>query len=215
MFSITDYVRQIIANRPTIAELLCKNYINLSSLAQDLVPEIESITLKKVSKNAVVMALSRIQKEIKIPAESIFWVNDIQVKYPLSEINYPIPLQFCTEEVNSIYKKIHTQENHNLNIVSGNSETTIFINTKLKNLIFESFEGFVHNLELDQLASVSLKFDQKYLQEVGITYQVLQSLAWNKINLVEVVSTYTEITLIIDQKNVQKLIEILNKNFMV
>ncbi len=214
MFSITDYVRQILHTKPTLTEMLCKNYLNLSSLAQDLIPEIQKQSYKPVSKNAVVMALSRIQKELKSPEQLEFKVNDIQVKYPLSEINYPIPLQYCTEEINSIYKKIQNSENHYLNIVSGNSETTIFVNTKLKNIIFEAFDGFVNNLELDQLASVSLKFSTEYLEQIGITYQVLQALAWNKINLVEVVSTYTEITLIIDQKDTQRLIDILNHKFL-
>jgi hypothetical protein len=213
MFSITDYVRQILHSKPILAEMLCKNYLNLSSLAQDLIPEIEQQSYKSVSKNAVVMALSRLQKELKSSEQLEFKVNDIQVKYPLSEINYPIPLQFCADQVAKLYQNITPLENHYLNIVSGNSETGIFINTKVKNLVFEAFKDLKCNLEMDNLASVSLKFGQEYLQQIGITYQVLQALAWNKINLVEVVSTYTEITLIIYQKDTQRLIDILNQKF--
>jgi hypothetical protein len=214
MLSITDYVRQILADKPTLTEMLCNKYLNLSAVADEFVPQIEKLSYKKVTKNAVVMALSRVQKEIKSPTQKAFKVNDIQVKYPLSEINYPIPLQYCTDEVSELYSQINHKENHYLNIVSGNSETTIFINTKLKSLIFKSFDGYQNNLEMDGLASVSLKFSPEYLEQIGITYQVLQAMAWNKINLIEVVSTYTEITLIIEQKDTQKLIDILNSKFL-
>ena len=138
-------------------------------------------------------------------------LNDISVKYPLSEINYPIPLQYCTNEISLIYEEFGAIDNHFLNIVSGNSETTIFVNSKLKRKIFETFKKTKHNLELDNLASVSLKFSSEYLEVIGITYEVLRAMTWNRINLVEVVSTYTEITLIIHQKDTQKLIDILNQ----
>lgn len=210
MYSITDYVRQIIDSKPIFAEMLSKNYLNLSNFADDIIPEIENLSYKKITKNSVVMALSRIKEEIKVENKIEFKVNDISVKYPLSEINYPIPLQFCTDEVSSIYDEFGTIDNHFLNIVSGNSETTIFVNSKLKDKIFKTFKKKKHNLELDNLASVSLKFSPEYLEVIGITYEVLRAMTWNKINLVEVVSTYTEITLIIHQKDTQKLIDILH-----
>jgi aspartokinase len=214
MYSITDYVRQIIDNKPTIAEMLLKNYLNLSSFADDIIPEIENSAYKKISKNSVVMALSRIKDEIQVDKKIEFRVNDISVKYPLSEINYPIPLQFCTAEIAQIYSEFQSVDNHFLNIVSGNSETTIFVNSKQKQKVFDSFKKKKHNLELDNLASVSLKFSEEYFETIGITYEVLRTMTWNKINLVEVVSTYTEITLIIYQKDTQRLIDILNKEFL-
>ena len=214
MYSVTDYVRQIIDSKPIFAEMLSKNYLNLSNFADDIIPDIESLSYKKITKNSVVMALSRIKEEIKVENNIEFKVNDISVKYPLSEINYPIPLQFCTDEISSIYEEFGAIDNHFLNIVSGNSETTIFVNSKLKGKIFETFKKQKHNLELDNLASVSLKFSAEYFEVMGITYEVLRAMAWNKINLIEVVSTYTEITLIIRQKDTQKLIDILNKEFL-
>jgi hypothetical protein len=214
MLSITDYVRQIIHSKPIIGEMLVKNYLNMSNFADDIIPDIENSTYKKISKNSVVMALSRIKDEIQIDKKIEFKANDISVKYPLSEINYPIPLQFCTTEIARIYDEFKSIDNHFLNIVSGNSETTIFVNSKLKSKIFSSFKRKKHNLELDNLASVSLKFSAEYFEVIGITYEVLRSMTWNKINLVEVVSTYTEITLIIYQKDTQRLIDILNKEFL-
>jgi aspartokinase len=214
MLSITDYVRQIIDSKPIIGEMLVKNYLNMSNFADDIIPEIENLAYKKISKNSVVMALSRIKDEIQVDKKIEFKANDISVKYPLSEINYPIPLQFCTTEIAKIYNEFKSIDNHFLNIVSGNSETTIFVNSKQKQKVFDSFKKKKHNLELDNLASVSLKFSKEYLNVIGITYEVLRTMTWNKINLVEVVSTYTEITLIIYQKDTQRLIDILNKEFL-
>ena len=214
MLSVTDCVRRIILDKPMFAEMLLKNYLNFSSFATDIIPQIQLLIYKTPTKSSVVMALSRVSKEIHNTQNIDFKVNDVSVKYPLSEINFPIPIQFCVEQINNIYKSIASQENHYLNIVSGNSETTIFVNTKLKSLIFQSFKESSSNLELDGLASVSLKFSSEYFEQIGITYKVLQALTWNNINLVEVVSTYTEITLIIKQQDTQRLIDILNKNFV-
>ena len=146
MLSVTDYVRRIILDKPMFAEMLLKNYLNLSSFATDIIPQIQLLTYKTSTKSSVVMALSRVSKEIHNTQNIDFKVNDVLVKYPLSEINFPIPIQFCVEQINNIYKNIASQENYYVNIVSGNSETTIFVNTKLKSLIFQSFKESSSNL---------------------------------------------------------------------
>lgn len=98
-----------------------------------------------------------------------------------------------------------------LNIISGNTETEIFINSNYENRVLEVFSDQKPNLFLTGLSVVSIKFDSECLQNMGTIYQILKYLLWEKINLMEVVSIYTELTLIVDKINAKKVFEILTE----
>jgi hypothetical protein len=48
------------------------------------------------------------------------------------------------------------------------------------------------------------------LQELGSVYEILRVLVWEKINLLEIVSTYTELTLIVEKEDAKKVFDILS-----
>jgi aspartokinase len=55
------------------------------------------------------------------------------------------------------------------------------------------------------LGAVTVRFGHDVLQIPNVTFEVLKLVALNNINIIEIVSTSQELTLVIDSKNVKKL----------
>jgi hypothetical protein len=66
-------------------------------------------------------------------------------------------------------------------------------------------------LVLADLAGLTIRFPAKYLHVPNTTFALLRPLALNRINLVEVVSTYTELTLIVAERDLERTFVVLNR----
>ena len=213
MISVIDALKKIIKSKPMIEESLKLGILNLSKFAELIQPEVENMLYKKVQKGALITALSRLQKEDSSTFEINFQINDISMKAPISEIVYHGD-QKKSEKISNLYHHFQQQQNHFLNIISGNTEIGIFVNSKYTNLVLDLFKKEKPIRIINNLVGVSLKFSEEFLEVPGVTYQVLKTITWEGINLVEIISTYTELTLILSQKDAQKAFSILSQNFL-
>ena len=225
MISITDYIQNNIFKNSLILELLNANLLNTTQYAKLIQPQIEKSLHKDITLISIVTALSRIKKKKILTSTSIFKIDDIQILYPISDLVFTIKYN-PTVNISTLYKSLAGKPNHFLNLTVGNSELNIFINTKYKEIVTNIFAGNsgAHILpakelerliyERNNLCSINLKFDSKFIDTPGTTYQLLRVLAWNNINLVEVVSTFSEVTLFVDRKDSQVVLELLTQEFM-
>lgn len=212
MLTIPDAVRLILKRDPIISDILARGLLNYSEYARYIQPKIEEMLFKEVRFGTIVTALGRIEKEVKILSSVEFFAKDITIKSPISEISFQRSsyLESC---LRSLYIELHSLENNFLSVISGNTEVTIFLNTAYEQQVLDLIRQ-KPTLNQSGLAVISLKFDPKYYNEPGVNYRVLQVINWHKISLAEVVSTYTEISLVAYQKNIQKCYEILSEAFV-
>lgn len=66
---------------------------------------------------------------------------------------------------------------------------------------------------IDGLSSLSIEFVSKYVGVPNIFYSFIRCLALRRINIVEMVSTYTELTFILDEKDLERAFRIIKKTF--
>ena len=64
MLKIADITRDIIANNPLLQFGLYRDLYNVTQLAREITPQVKARTKKDVKLSAIVMALSRLQKEM-------------------------------------------------------------------------------------------------------------------------------------------------------
>ena len=213
MYTVIDAVREIIKAKPMVEEALRIDILNLAKYAKIIHLEVNKITMKQVQIGAITIALSRLKTEIQESLTQIFYINDIILKYPLTELTY-IQNDDHYEKIAKVYKNFSDKQNHFLNIISGNTETGIFINSKYKDDIIKAFVPHKPIQTLSKLAGVSLKFSEEYFEGCGLIYSVVKAMTWEKIQIVELISTYTEITLVIHQVDSQKVFDVMSKNFL-
>ncbi len=115
-----------------------KGILNLSQYAIQIQKQVEDITFKPVTQGSIVTALSRIQGEIHTKFDIDFKVNDLSLKFPLSEVVFPIHPS-ATFKTGEVYKNFSKFQNHFLNIIAGNTEITVFVNSRYEQDLIKLF----------------------------------------------------------------------------
>lgn len=213
MITIAEVVEGLIKKKPFIEGALYEGLINLSSLARQLKPEIEAKLKKPIKEGAVVMALKRlaptldIQMNVKIK-RALKQFGDIIVRSSLAEFTFKnseslINKQSRLLELISNHREIfHT-------ISKGVFETTIVISNSLKEELLEIFTNEERINYSTNLSSITIKLPEENLTIPGLYYFIFKKIAWEGINIVEVISTSNEFTIILNDKDVDKAFSIL------
>ena len=210
MLTVTDCVRQIVKKSPFIYEPLSKGWLNLSQYASSIKSEVEELNHgTSVQLGSIITALGRVRNEVSETFSVQLFINDISLKFPITEFNFAFHPKHASI-ISNLYSHFTDIENSFLNIISGNTETSIFINSQHAEEVLKIFSNQKPNLELPNLGAVSVKFNQDYLQTVGGVYYIFKSLVWHKVNIIEVVSTYTELTLVVRKVDMQIVFDVIS-----
>ena len=104
-------------------------------------------------------------------------------------------------------------ENNYLIITEGTFQTTIIGNKEISEKIAAIVPPSKFISRFDNISSITIKLPEEVVLTSGAYYYILKLLAWENINIIEVASTYTEFTLILDTKETDRAFSVLNKAF--
>ena len=213
MYSVVDATKKILQSNQFLSEYLALELINSSQYARKIKSQVEALTMKNVQLNTIVTSLNRIKKTTQGKLKVDFYIDDVQMKYPISDIVFS---KFDNDYLNiaNLYKEIGKINNSFLNITQGQSETNIFVNSTFSEAVLEKFKGHKPLYKREDLAGMVIKFSPKYMDLAGSAFSVLRTISLEGINLVEVLSTYTEMSFFVDFKDSQRVMEIIKENFL-
>jgi hypothetical protein len=204
MITISEAIKTKLARMPFVEELLSENLINIMSLARKILPDIEELTMKEVTEETIAMAIRRLPKIAKVQGvKSIFAVApDIMVRSHLCE--FTVKKEGSQVATEKIVKTLSLAKEHFFTITQGVYEDTIIVSDVFERLVRS-------NLALSQilsfyggLSSITIRLTEEIVEVPGVYYHILKSLAENGINVMEVVSTYREFTIIVREKDVDE-----------
>lgn len=213
MITVPEAVGKIVGRSRYLAEAMSKGIINNSSLARYIKPEIEEILIKKVSDSAIIMALNRLSKKIKpkYSTKNIFKAPpDMILRSNLMLVNLR-----NSKELEGKSQAIlrFADEGNFLTITKGGFDTTIIASTSLKKEIRKILEDRRSIKQFEKLSAITIRLPKGAATTPGIFYFFLKSLAWEGINIIEVVSTNQELTLIVNEKDTNRTFSILRSLF--
>lgn len=215
MITVPEAADKIIKRSRYLSEAISKSLINLSALARYIKPELEEMLNKKVSHTAVSMALNRLAASIKPKYifKNIFKSSpDMIVQSNL--IGFTISnSEKLADKCPSILKLSNTNNRHFLTITRGVFDTTIIASKDLAKNVREILKDEVSIAEFTNLSSITIKLPKEAISTPGIYYFFLKSLAWEGVNIIEIVSSYLEFTLILPEKETNKAFSILQSLF--
>ena len=81
-------------------------------------------------------------------------------------------------------------------------EITIVTNFRFKPELELLFDESSRKKIIDGLSALSLKLPEDASEGVGLYYIITKALAWNNVNIVEIISTWSELTLIIEDEKI-------------
>jgi hypothetical protein len=215
MQSLGKITEELINRSPFLREAMAENLINISSLARKLKPEIEEIFKKEVNEGAIVMAIKRMppgyyhQLELKIK-NVMGEIGDLLVRSNLADFTYKNS-DTLKEKQSMLMNMLNKENDSFFTICHGITETTFIVSSNHIDVINEIFKDEKLTAHSKNLASVSVKLPPINSELHGIYYYLLKHLAWEGINIIEIVSTSNEFTTIVSQVDIDRAFTILMK----
>ena len=211
MVTITHVVEDILNKHVFLNEAVRNGIVSYNKLAENIKPEIEYELGKKIKHNAVVMALRR--NADKLEGKYTHPSIEYSIETIKTDICYVVFEESSTlqSKIQHIYSIINFKKGGILNIIQSNFEVAIIINKKYKKEILDVLEGEKVLDILDNLVSISLVYDKDFLRTPGIIYEISRFMAWENINIVDMVLTKMELELIIDKKDLMRCYKTLGR----
>lgn len=216
MKTVAEEIREIIAESPFLEDGLARGIINCSALAREIRPRVESALFKDVSEGAVVMALKRLSVTLGKDRPGLQPVlrkmGDLTVRSNLSEFTYrkSRSTMDCQEK---LLDRVKGWGEEFLTFTQGIYEATIICSASVAGTVEDVFAKESLTARLDGLAAIVIRLPEESVQTPGVHYSILKQLAWNNINVVEVVSTYSELTIVLSRDQVDQAFSVLMKYF--
>ncbi|MEI6532580.1 MAG: aspartate kinase [Candidatus Roizmanbacteria bacterium] len=214
MIAVPEVVKKLIKKIPFIEESISEGFINLSSLARKLKPQIENELMKEVTEGSVIMALKRIEQSKKrfSPIKKAFSSSpDILVRSNLFSITVK-RLDFTPDKHKRLLDYNKEME-YFLTISQSEFETTITGSEELQNKLKTLFSTNTIIVEFHKLSSITIRLTKNVSTIHGVYYHILKTLAWEGINMIELISTYTELTIILSKDDIEKAFSRLKELF--
>lgn len=190
---------------------MAQGIVNLSGLARLILPEIRKKTFKEVQEGAVLMALKRQPKTLnsKFQVENVLEKShDLIIRSDLSELTI-LNIDFPTEKYKKILCLIDEQKKYFLTVTQGVFETTIIISSELYQKVETIIKKEKIVSQLQNLSSITIRLPGKTVLTPGVYYSILKFLAWEGINVIEVVSTFSEFTIILESQEISRAFSVL------
>ena len=215
MITVPEATKKIVERSRYLVEAISKGLINYSSLARYIKPEIEQMLFKDVSEASILMALKRLEKEMQpkfVPLKIFTFAPDMIVRSNLIELS----LQNSEKLADKFQKLFMAHSQHHssfFTITDGLSETGIIFSRDLEQEIKMILQEETILFEFQNLSAITIRMPKENITTPGVYYFFLKSLAWEGINIIEIISTPLEVSLILEDKDINRAFEILKSLF--
>lgn len=211
MISVSDALNDIIKSYPFIEEGLSRGIINYSAFAREIKPRIETKLYKPVTEGSIVMALKRISAKLsgeKFAKNSIN-LTDLTVRSNLTEFTFANSASLIDKQ-RELFNQLTGKREVFCAISQGIRETTFITSAEIAKAVEKIFTGEILVAKIANLSSITIHLPVETVKTPGVYYQILKMLAWEKINMIEAISTYTEITIVFDSIDINKAFAVLS-----
>lgn len=212
MITIAAAVEKIVKESPLLEEGLASGIVNLSALSRIIRPQVEAEVKKPAGEGALVMALKRLAPKLTRktvdPRKILRQIKDVTVRSNIIEFTFhnSDTILECQQR---LLHEIRGLGDPFITCTQGVHEMTVMVTTGLEPLVEKVFAGEKRVSRLTGLAAIGIHLTPKVVGMPGVYYAILKQLMWASINVVEVVSTYTELTIILEKRQVDRAFAIL------
>ena len=217
--TISQAVEKVVKVRPFIIEALTEGLLNISSLARQIHPSVEKMVQREVKAGAIIMALNRLvpvlsSNGIGSYRDVLGKIGDIIVRSNLTDFTF----RNSDNILNSLGRTMNELSSHRdgfCTMVRGVFESNVIVGADFNDVVMRNFAGEECTFRSDNLSAITLKLPADNVQACGFYYQIMKFIAWEGINVKEVVSTTNEFSVIVAEDDVDRAFAILKnlKNY--
>ncbi|HLW22711.1 MAG TPA: hypothetical protein VKZ39_05965, partial [Sphaerochaetaceae bacterium] len=104
-------------------------------------------------------------------------------------------------KLGELYHLVSPSSGDFLNVTLGSHEISISVSEKYLETIESMIEGEAVLHRMGDLVALSLVFSGDFMSTPGIVYEAVRKLAWEEINVNEIISTMNELTFVIRRED--------------
>ena len=206
MKTVSSVVENYIKTKPFLLSALSQGIINLTSLARNIMLELENDLGKDVKQGAVVMALKRLSDDLDFRVNHKITkvlknIGEITVRSSLVDYNFAVSDTILDSQAELI-TEINQYSYIFYTSSRGVNETNIVISESMSHLVEKHFAGEKLIDTTGNLASITIKLPKDNISTPGVYYFIFQRLAWEGITVNEVISTSYEFTIFVSEDKV-------------
>ncbi len=206
-------VEEIIKKSPFLEEALAEGIINLSSLSRQIKPEIDEELKKDVQIGAIVMALKRLSPKfdpnLKIRVKKVInKLGDITVRSKITYYTFKNSDSLIEKQA-ELLRKLQGKKDIFFAFSQGVYETSIILSDSEHNDVDVIFKNEAIVQESKGLSSITIKLPSENSDVSGIYYFILKKIAWEGINILDIISTMHEFTIIVNDESIDRAFTIL------
>ncbi len=214
MNSVGKVAEDIINRSPFLREAMTENLINISALARKIKPEIDLIFNEDVKEGAIIMSIKRLTPgtyhRLNLKIESIVKeIGDYLVRSNLTCLTFENSDSLSDKQSDLIKILEEDKKKAFYTISKGVTETSIVTNLAEKENILGLFKHEKLKSKNENLASITVQLPTLNTEVYGVYYYILKQLAWEGLNIVDIISTANEFTIIFNQQDIDKAFRIL------
>lgn len=206
-------VEEIIKKSPFLEEALAEGIINLSSLSRQIKPEIDEQLHKDVQIGAIVMALKRLSPKfdpnLKLRVKKVInKLGDITVRSKITYYTFENSETIIDKQA-ELLRRLKGNKDTFFAFSQGVYETTIILSDSQHNDVDTLFKNESIVQETNGLSSITIKLPSENSDVSGIYYFILKKIAWEGINILDLISTTHEFTIIVNDESIDRAFSIL------
>lgn len=202
MRRIADIVEAHVLATPFLEQALADGLINHSALARRLRPAVQKALLRPVSEAAIMMAIRRAVPARTKPQKAAA-LGEVTVRSNLTAITYQASPQ-TGAKVRRLFDRLTRRSGQFLTYTQGVSEVMVVVSAAAEETAAQAMEGEHQVARLHNLAAIVIRLAPSTVRRPGVYYGILKRLAWRNLNVIDVVSTYTEFTIVVEHAQVDR-----------
>jgi len=208
MITISRAVEIVLNHKPFILDALNDEIINYSSLASFIKSDIEKVLKREVKSGAIVMAIRRLGDLRRVNFtkklnQQIKKFGDILVRSNLVDYTFKNSDSLMQNQ-QKLLELIKNRSSFFYTVTQGVYETTFILSNEINDEIAAIFAGEKLVSKSWGLSSITIKLPVGNTEQPGLYYYIFKKLAWEGINILEVVSTSNEVTVLLKDKDIDR-----------
>jgi len=212
--SIAKTVNEIIDSIPLMGDYLLNNIINFNGLARWIQPEVKRRVGKDVSLESISVAIQRYHfkesvGESKVLDEAIAKTrlvlkNDIAIVAYLK--NYDL-----IKTIESINELIKWEHGETFFMVQSSQEISVVLERERLEDFLRLTSSFRPLNLLDNVTIIDCKYPENIVNVHGFLYTLLRAITLEKLNIIDIFSTFTEFVFLFKKKDAIKAYDTLER----
>ncbi len=216
MRTIAEALADILRRSPYLEEAMGLGLLNHSALARHLKKDVEREVMKKVKDGALIVALNRLSQTLRgrdaRPRGLFRKAPDLIVRLNLFEVT-TANSESLAQKQRKLLESVSPRSPFFVTFTRGINETTTVASRELRERVLAAFKGETLISQIGGLASVTVMLPKGTALIPGVYSYILKALVWEGINVVEVVSTLNEFTIILEDKKIDSAFGVIKRLF--